>query len=98
MKLYEFEKYYLHLIRYKFFLVLTKSFSFFEKIWKNQIGKVVLTILLYILALLWICVVFLILIHFVIGVNVFLEKVHLKQYRIEKIPIMKSEFDLRPYF
>jgi len=91
VKLYKFEKYYLHLAIYK-------TYSFFEKTWKNKIGKVVLTIFLCILALLWIFVVFSVLIYSVIGFNVFLEKVHLEQFRIEKIPGKNSDLDLRPFF
>jgi len=98
MKLYEFEKHYLRLGRYKLFMLLVKTVSFFEKTWQNKIGRVILTILLCILALLYICIVFMILIYSVIGFNVFLEKVHLEQYRIEKIPGKNSDLDLRPFF
>lgn len=98
MKLYNFEKYYLRLARYKLFMLLVKTVSFFKKIWRNKIGKVVLTILFYILALLWICVVFSALIYSVIGFNVFLEKVHLEQFRIEKITFNHSTLDLKQFF
>jgi len=96
--LYKFEKYYLHLARYKMFSLLAKIVSFLEKAWKNKIGKIVLTILFYVLALLWIFVVFSALIYSVIGFNVFLEKAHLEQFRIEKIPFMKSELDLKQFY
>ncbi|MCL4386832.1 hypothetical protein M1307_00360, partial [Patescibacteria group bacterium] len=49
MKLYEFEKYYLRLAKYKLFLLLAKTISFFEKIWKYSIGRVFLIFALYII-------------------------------------------------
>lgn len=88
MKLYDFEKYYLWLFAYKILVFLKKVFSYkiaqYLGIAVWFFGTVMITVFL--------------IAHFFIGVNVFLEKIHLEKYRIEKIPIMKSEFDLRPYF
>ncbi len=86
--LYKFEKYYLSLARYKIFL-------FIKDILDDSAGRT-LVIIGGTLAI--ISLAFFAIIYSFIGVNAFLEKVHLEKYRIEKIPIMKSEFDLRPYF
>ncbi len=88
MKLYDFEKYYLSLIAYKALLFSKKVFSY-------KLAQ-------YLGIAVWffasIMVTGLIILHFFIGVNVFLEKVHLEKYRIEKIPGINSDLDLRPYF
>lgn len=88
MKLYDFEKHFL-------WLVLYKIYCFFKEVWEDKGGRTILIIVWFFGALIIAVVA---IIYFFVGVNVFLEKVHLEKYRIEKIPIMKSEFDLRPYF
>lgn len=88
MKLYEFEKYYFRLARYKILIFIKEVL---EDKGARTIIIIVGTLAIFMIAISTI-------IYFFIGVNTFLEKVHLEKYRIEKIPIMKSEFDLRPYF
>lgn len=88
MKLYEFEKYYLRLTLYH-------VHTFFARIWKNKLGR-------YLLIGSWFFVAYafamIVIVYFLIGANVFLEKVHLEKYRVDKFTFMHSEFDLRPYY
>lgn len=88
MKLYNFEKYYLS-------LALGKILDFIEKVFRYKLARE-LGVAVWFLAIL-IITIFLIT-YFFIGVNVLLKKIHLENYRIEKISIMNSTFNLRPYF
>lgn len=88
MKLYDFEKYYLRLALYKTLL-------FINQVFKYKLAQYIGMAVLFFGSVM---VTGLIVIYFFLGVNVFLEKIHLEKYRIEKITIIKSDFDLRPYY
>lgn len=88
MKLYEFEKYYLRLF-------LFKVLSTVSKILNNKIGLTIVTIIIFFMSYI---IAVTMLVYFVLGVNVFLEKVHLEKYRIEKITFMTSEIDLKDFY
>jgi len=91
MKLYDFEKRIL-------WQALYRIYFFFDSVWKNRIGKVFLTLLLYFFALVIVCIAFAAIIYFLIGVNEVLGIFHLGNYRIEKFYFGNSSLDLRPYF
>ena len=88
MKLYNFEKYYLYLILYKIY-------SFLNKLYSNIFGRILIFALVYLIG---ITIAVMITAYFFIGVNVFLEKVHLKQYRIEKVTFMHETLDLKQFY
>lgn len=95
MKLYNFEKYYLSLARYKTFSFLNKAVSFLEKVWNYSIGRVFLTIFLYIIVLF---ITGIILIYFFLGVNSVLDKLNLGQYKIMEFPLMQTKVDLKQFY
>lgn len=88
MKLYDFEKYYLWLFAYKILVFLKKVFSYkiaqYLGIAVWFFGTVMITVFL--------------IAHFFIGVNVFLEKIHLEKYRIEEINFNHSTLDLKQFY
>ena len=86
--LYKFEKYYLLLIAHKII-------NFLEKIFRYQIVQLIAGGALLMLGLMITVMIFA---YFFIGVNVFLEKIHLEKYRIEEINFMNSKLDLKPFF
>ncbi|MDO8583531.1 MAG: hypothetical protein Q7R51_03290 [bacterium] len=88
MKLYNFERYYLSLFAFKILLFLKKLFSYkiaqYIGIAFWFFGTVIITVS--------------VILYFFMGINVFLEKIHLEKYRIEEINFMHSKLDLRPFF
>ena len=86
--LYKFEKYYLSLAIYKVVHIIKKFLSY-------RLGR-------YFAIAIWfftsIMITGFIIAYFFIGVNVFLEKIHLEKYRIEEINFMNSKLDLKPFF
>lgn len=95
MKLYDFEKYYLHFVRYKLFIFLDKVISFFEKIWKHPLGQVLLILTFYIIV---ISIAGLIFVYFFLGFNLILDKIGLGQYKIMDFQLMQVHVDLKPFY
>jgi len=95
MKLYEFEKYYLRLTRYKLFVFLSKVLTFFEKIWKYSLGRIILIFVIYIT---FITIAGMILVYFFLGVNSVLDRLNLGKYKIMEFPLMQTKVDLKPFY
>ncbi len=83
MKLYNFEKHYLYLARYK-------GFMFLKKVLSTDAGVFIFAIVLFFILLFIICF---ILDYFLIGVDVFLIKTHLKEPLMQKVSLIKPYID-----
>lgn len=88
MKLYNFEKYYLRLALYKIFVFIDKVFSY-------KLARYFGFFILYITSL---SIAGIIMVYFVLGVNRFLDNIHLGQYKIMEFPLMQTKVDLRPFY
>lgn len=89
MKLYDFEKYYIA-------LAINKIFIFLNKVWSH---KILIYLIIAIISIVWMGIVLIGFIYFFIGVNSFLEIIHLEQFRIESFHFLSSsQIDLKPFF
>jgi len=88
MKLYNFEKYYLR-------LALHKTFLFLDKIFKYKIAQYLGFFILFIVCLMFTAI---IMVYFFLGVNAFLDKIHLGQYKIMEFQLMQTKVDLKPFY
>ncbi len=86
--LYQFEKYYLRLVLYKIFLITSKLLSY----------ALVRYLVIAVAFIVWISIVVMIIAYLFIGVNTFLEMIHLERFRIEEVPLFSTTVDLRPFF
>lgn len=88
MKLYNFEKYYLRLALYKIFVFLDKVFSY-------KLARYLGIFIFYIVILSIVGIIF---VYFFLGFNLFLDKIHLGQYKIMEFQLMQAKVDLRPFY
>jgi hypothetical protein len=88
MKVYDFEKYYLR-------LALHKTFLFIDNVFRYKLARILGIFVLYIVLL---SIVGMIFVYFFLGVNAFLDKIHLGQYKIMEFQLMQTKVDLKSFY
>ena len=88
MKLYDFEKYYLHFALHKIFIYLDKIFKY----------KVAQYLGIFIMFIVCLTITATIMVYFFLGVNRFLDKIHLGKYKVMEFQLLQTKVDLKPFY
>lgn len=88
MKLYDFEKYYIALFKFK-------VYSLIVKILRNKYASVVLYLVLFLIIY---SITAMLIVYFVIGVNSALDKFNLGKYKIESFQMLNTKVNMKDFY